>query len=151
MTCKFIKKGNIFESTCEAWVNPVNCIGVMGSGLALAFKIKFPDMFKEYKKICDEQKLFPGLVHIYCSENPKYIINFPTQDDLSPSRIVYISSGLVNLAYEVKHLDIKSIALCALGCGLGGLKWENVKPLIECFAESLPDTMVEVYEPLEDD
>jgi O-acetyl-ADP-ribose deacetylase (regulator of RNase III) len=148
---KLISNGNIFESKCEAWVNPVNCIGVMGAGLALAFKRKFPQMFKEYKQVCKKKKLIPGLVHVWQGKNPKYIINFPTKDDLSPSKLIYISTGLITLVKEVKDRDIKSIAIPALGSGLGGLNWKNVKYYLDLFSEDLPEVIVEVYEPLEDE
>jgi O-acetyl-ADP-ribose deacetylase (regulator of RNase III) len=145
----FIKNGNIFESKCEAWCNPVNCISVMGAGLALAFKLKFPKMFKEYRRVCKEGKLRPGIIHVWenTNEHPKYVINFPTKDDLSPSELVYISSGLLTLINTIEEKGIKSVALPGLGVGLGGLPWLDVKTLIDKFAEKLPDLIIEAYEP----
>lgn len=145
------RKGDLFESGCEALVNTVNCIGIMGAGLAAAFKKKFPKMNQAYIKICKEGKLRPGLMHIWENPtgNPKYVINFPTKDDLSPSKLEYITDGLDKLKQVVEKYSIKSIGVPALGCGLGGLPWGVVKTHIENFADDLPeDTKVLIYEPL---
>ena len=145
------RNGDLFESGCEALVNTVNCIGVMGAGLAFAFRKKFPQMNQDYIKICKAKALRPGLMHIWTNSegNPKYIINFPTKDDLSPSKLKYITSGLDKLKQVVESRGIKSIAIPALGCGLGGLPWGVVQTHIENFAKSLPeDTKVLIYEPL---
>jgi O-acetyl-ADP-ribose deacetylase (regulator of RNase III) len=144
------RKGNLFESECEALVNTVNCIGVMGAGLAHAFKKKFPQMNVDYIKCCKEG-LRPGTMHVW--ENPagkpKFIINFPTKDDLSPSKLGYITDGLDALKQVVIAKKIVTIAIPALGCGLGGLSWGVVKTHIENFADDLPETTkVFIYEPL---
>jgi O-acetyl-ADP-ribose deacetylase (regulator of RNase III) len=146
-----ITKGNIFASKCEAICNAVNCIGIMGGGLALAFKKRYPDMFKEYVEICKQGKLAPGFMHVWNNPTPppNYIINFPTKDDLSPSELVYISSGLLTLRKEMLDKHINSIGIPALGCGLGGLLWEDVLPLLKQFYESFDDSIdMEIYEPL---
>lgn len=145
------RKGDIFQSECEAIVNAVNCIGVMGAGLALAFKKKFPKMFNDYKKYCNEGKLRPGRMHVWetGSDNPKYIINFPTKDDLSPSKMEYIVDGLETLKETIASNNIKTIGIPALGSGLGGLDYDDVCPLLENFADSLPeDVRVILYDPL---
>lgn len=145
------KKGDIFESGCEALVNCVNCISIMGAGLAYQFKKKFPQMNVDYIKTCKEGKLRPGIMHVWENPagNPKYIINFPTKDDLSPSKLEYITSGLEALKDVVESKGIKSIAIPGIGCGLGGLAWGVVKTHIENFADSLPeDVKVTIYEPL---
>jgi O-acetyl-ADP-ribose deacetylase (regulator of RNase III) len=144
------RKGDIFESGCEAICNPCNCLGIMGAGLAAAFKKRFPQMNKDYIKICRAKALKPGLLHIWRNPegNPKYIINFPTKDDLSPSKLEYITSGLDKLKEVVGKYNIKSIGIPALGSGLGGLPWGVVKTHIENFAKKLPDTKVVIYEPL---
>lgn len=143
-------KGDIFQSGCEALVNPVNTLGKMGAGLAYAFKKKFPQMNKDYIKVCNAKALRPGFMHIWTNPegNPKYIINFPTKDDLSPSKLEYITSGLDKLKTVVEKRNIKSIAVPALGSGLGKLPWGVVKTHIENFAKSLSDTKVLIYEPL---
>lgn len=141
-------KGDIFESNCEALVNAVNCVGKMGKGLALQFKKRFPEMFLDYQSAC-RAGLRPGTMHVWSkSENPKYIINFPTKDDLSPSKIEYVKDGLVALEKIVKELKIKSIALPALGCGLGGLRWGQVQNLLVEFSKKIPeDCELIVFEP----
>lgn len=143
------KQGDMFESNCEALVNAVNCIGIMGAGLAYAFKRKFPKMHVDYIQYCKDGKLRPGVMHVwenYCE--PKYIINFPTKDDLSPSKLEYITSGLSNLKEVIEFRQIKSVAVPALGSGLGGLNYETVKPHLERFARDLPNVKIIFYLPL---
>lgn len=150
MSCEY-RKGDIFQSECEAICNPCNCIGVMGAGLAYAFKKKFPKMNQDYIKVCKAGKLRPGLMHIWTNpdNNPKYIINFPTKDDLSPSKLKYVTDGLDKLKQIIKSREIKSIAIPALGSGLGGLSWGVVKTHIENMANDLPESIkVLIYEPL---
>ncbi len=144
------RQGDIFQSECEALVNAVNCIGIMGAGLAYAFKKKFPKMHVDYIQYCKDGKLRPGSMHVWSNPDggPKYIINFPTKDDLSPSKLEYVTSGLSNLKEAIKINQIKSIALPALGCGLGGLPWGVVKTHLENFADNMgEDTKVLIYEP----
>ena len=140
----FFVKENIFDSTAEAVVNPVNCIGVMGAGLALRFKEKFPANFKEYEKICKAGELvLGGLFIVEQNTSPKYIINFPTKDhwrDKSDSRDIRL--GLKTLKKEILLQEIKTIAIPALGCGLGGLDWSEVKNIIE---EELKDLSVQIF------
>ncbi len=125
---------NILETSCEAFVNTVNCVGVMGKGLALQVKIKFPNCFEEYKLACANNTLNVGNVLVHKTglvTNPKYIISFPTKTHWKyPSKLSYIESGLKALVKAVKEHDIKSLAIPALGCGLGGLNWDDVFPLI---------------------
>lgn len=144
-----LRKGDLFQSGCEAIVNAVNCIGISGAGLALAFRKKFPEMHDDYVKVCREHKLKPGQMHVWEGSNPKFIINFPTKNDLKPSQMSFITSGLVALKNEIEERGIKSIAIPALGCGLGGLDYKKVKVLIEEFATQVPDVQVVLYEPLE--
>lgn len=143
-------KGNIFTSDTEAIVNPVNCVGVMGKGLALELKKRFPDNFEEYKKACEAKLLSPGKMLTYEASkdtSPRYVINFPTKDHWrQASKLVYVESGLISLRDEIKRLGIKSIALPALGCGLGGLDWELVKPAIEIILDDVECEVI-VFEP----
>mgnify|MGYP000880146280 FL=1 len=129
------KNGDILKEDAEAIVNTINCVGVMGKGLALQFKNKYPENFIQYKQACKEYKVQIGKMFIYHTEqfiNPKYIINFPTKKDWrSNSKIEYIENGLDDLIKVIKELDIKSIAIPPLGCGLGGLDWTIVKQIIE--------------------
>lgn len=144
------KSGDIFKSGCEAICNAVNCVGVSGAGLALAFKKKFPKMYAEYRNFCNEGKLRPGNMHVWENDNndPKYIINFPTKDDLSPSKLEYIIDGLVALREVIDSKNIKTIGIPAIGSGLGGLSYNDVCPLLEEFADSLPEgVFVTLYDP----
>lgn len=146
------RKSNIFESDCEAWVNATNSVGVMGKGLALIFKQKFPDMYKDYAKICRGKKLNPGGIHIWenFKNNPKYIINFATKNHWrNPSQLEWVIIGLNNLRLSILDKKIKSIAVPSLGCGLGGLDYKDVKNVIEQWSKTLPnDVKIILYEPL---
>jgi O-acetyl-ADP-ribose deacetylase (regulator of RNase III) len=148
---EFIKKGDLLKSNAEALVNTVNCVGVMGRGIALQFKKKFPENFATYKKACDTKELTPGnvlVVDMGKMFNPRYIINFPTKDHWrAKSRIEDIAAGLESLVAVVRDRKIKSIAIPPLGCGLGGLDWTDVRPLILRAFEKLTDVQVSVFEP----
>lgn len=146
-------KGNLLDANAEAYVNTVNCVGVMGKGIALQFKERFPDNFKMYRQVCARKELRPGMMLVYdggfkYDQRPRYIINFPTKDHWrSRSRIAWIDTGLVALVKEVEGRGIKSIAIPALGCNNGGLEWNEVLPRIEAMFAVLPDVHVLLYEP----
>lgn len=144
-------RGDILKANAEALVNTVNCVGIMGRGIALQFRKKFPDNYAEYRDLCDKGKLMIGtmLVHdLHSLMNPRYIINFPTKRHWKgKSRIEDIEAGLKTLAEEVRALGIRSIAIPPLGCGLGGLKWNDVRPRIEKAFRDLPSVEVILYEP----
>ncbi len=145
------KQGNLLEEKTEAIVNTVNCVGVMGKGIALQFKQAFPENFKLYKKACDTKELQPGMMLTFFTGdllNPRYIINFPTKRHWKgKSRIEDVQSGLDALLEEIRRLDIRSIAIPPLGCGNGGLNWDVVKPLIVNSFTSLPDIQALIFEP----
>ena len=146
-----LTKGDILKADAEALINTVNCVGVMGRGIALQFRKAFPENFKVYKSACERKKLHPGMM-LVCDlnrfENPKYVINFPTKRHWKgKSKIEDIESGLKALVEEVNQHNIRSIAIPPLGCGLGGLKWEQVKPMIQNAFENLLDVHVLLYEP----
>ena len=144
------KQGNLLEENIEALVNTVNCVGVMGKGIALQFKQAFPENFKQYKKACDAKEVQPGQMFTISTGKlfPKYIINFPTKRHWrGKSKIEDIESGLKALVEEVERLDIKSIAIPPLGCGNGGLKWAQVKPMIANALAGLLDVRVVIFEP----
>ena len=148
------KNGDIFESKCEAIVNTVNTKGVMGKGLALEFKKRFPQNFIAYKKACIENKVTVGKIFIFDNglfENTRYIFNFPTKDHYkAKSKIEYIQDGLLDMIRKIKELNIKSIAIPPLGCGLGGLEWNKVKKVIIDYCENLNDSIdFIIYEPIE--
>ena len=148
---EFIPKGDLLKSDAEALVNTVNCVGVMGRGIALQFKKKFPENFAAYKKACDTKGLTLGnvlVVDMGKMFNPRYIINFPTKDHWrAKSKIEDIAAGLESLVTVVRDRRIKSIAIPPLGCGLGGLDWTDVRPLILRAFEELTDVQVSVFEP----
>ena len=145
------KFGDILAADAEALVNTVNCVGVMGKGIALQFKMKYPENYKIYKKICDQGRMMVGKVLIVeqiSSANPRYIVNFPTKRHWKGKSIIQdISKGLDSLIVEVKRLKIKSIAIPALGSGLGGLDWLQVKSIIIDAFSQFPDVDVLLYEP----
>lgn len=144
-------QGNLLEAQVEVLVNTVNTQGIMGKGIALQFKKAFPEMFKDYQKACKNGEVQIGRVHIYETKSltgPRFIINFPTKKHWSESSSLdYIKSGLKSLIEEILFRGIKSIALPPLGCGLGGLKWENVFPLIEEAFANLSEVKVCLYPP----
>ena len=144
-------QGDILGATAEAIVNAVNTVGVMGKGLALQFARAFPEMLAEYKRACKAGEVQPGRMHIYRLPGPawpQYVINFPTKRHWRDrSQIEDIADGLDALANAIQRLGIKSIAIPALGCGLGGLKWSEVLPLIETRLGDLQDVRILVYEP----
>jgi O-acetyl-ADP-ribose deacetylase (regulator of RNase III) len=147
-----LAKGNLLKADAEALVNTVNCVGHMGKGIALQFKKAFPDNFKSYERVCKANEMRPGKMFIYDTGNiwnPRYIINFPTKRHWrGKSRLEDIKSGLKALVEDVRKLNISSIAVPPLGCGLGGLHWDTVRSLIEDAFSSLPDVQVLLFEPV---
>lgn len=147
-----LTQGDLLEQhEVDAILNAVNCVGVMGKGIALQFKTRWPANFTAYAAVCKAGKLRPGhvLTHDLGKQaRPRYIINFPTKDHWrSASAIDFIRDGLVDLVAEVRRLGIRSIAIPALGCGNGGLVWADVRPLIESAFSPLPDVEVRLFEP----
>lgn len=144
------KMGDLFNENVEALVNPVNCVGIMGKGIAKTFKQKYPQMFEEYRKACQLNKVKIGEMFIV-KENNKTIICFPTKTDWRlNSKIGYIQKGLYALNHEIVKHDIKSIAIPALGCGNGGLDWEYVKPFIDSHLLILSESVkIIVFEPIQ--
>lgn len=145
------KIGDLFNDNAEAIVNTVNCVGVMGRGIALQFKKHYPENFKEYETKCKLGEMIPGRVFVFETNsfiNPKYIINFPAKRHWrGASRIEDIESGLVDLANAINIHNIKSIAIPPLGSGLGGLNWLLVKSKIEAAFTHMKDVGINVYEP----
>ena len=146
-----LTQGDILRADAEALVNTVNCVGVMGRGLALQFKKVFPDNFNGYREACERKELQPGKMFIYEINrlyNPRYVINFPTKRHWKgKSRIEDIEAGLQALVIEVRKRDIHSIAIPPLGCGLGGLRWTDVRTRIEEAFQDMTDVRVFLYEP----
>lgn len=143
--------GDILTADAEALVNTVNCVGIMGRGIALQFRKAFPDNFKAYEAICRRGELYPGQMFIYATgslTNPRYVINFPTKRHWKgKSRLADIESGLTALVSDIRRLRIHSIAIPPLGCGLGGLDWTEVRPRIERALAAVPDVRVLLFAP----
>jgi O-acetyl-ADP-ribose deacetylase (regulator of RNase III) len=148
------KKGDILSEDVEALVNTVNCVGIMGRGIALQFKNAFPENFKAYVAACDRNEVLPGRMLVFETgrlTNPKYIINFPTKRHWrGKSRIEDVDAGLVALVNEIRSRKIRSVAIPPLGSGLGGLDWSKVRPRIENSLRTLSDVKVVVFEPSAD-
>ncbi len=170
-----VRPGDIFAEDVEALVNTVNCVGVMGKGLALQFKRRYPENFAEYAYACSQGEVRPGrmyVVHLdsrpqlavaeepqqaYMFESapppspapePRCIINFPTKDHWRRnSTIEYIDAGLRDLAQVIRRERITSIAVPALGCDLGGLDWRVVEPRIKAALDQIDDLDVVILEP----
>lgn len=145
------KTGDIFKTDAEALVNSVNCVGVMGRGIALQFKNMYPENFKAYAGACKREEVRPGRMFVFETgqlTNPRYIINFPTKRHWrGKSRIEDIESGMKALVEEIRARDIRSIAMPPLATDLGGLRWQDVRPLIETSMQELEDIQVIVFEP----
>jgi len=146
-----LRTGDILKADAEAIVNTVNCVGIMGRGIALQFKKAFPANFRAYALACGDGEVQPGKMFVFDTgsfTNPRYIINFPTKRHWKgKSRIEDIDSGLAALAREVSERGIKSVAIPPLGAGLGGLDWRDVCPRIEAALCDLPGLDVLIYEP----
>ena len=146
-----LRTGNILLTDAEALVNTVNCVGIMGRGIALQFKKAFPENYKAYKIACDRKEVQLGKMFVYDLarlENPRYIINFPTKQHWrNKSRLADIKSGLQDFVAEIKRRKINSVAIPPLGCGLGGLNWDDVLSLIRAAMEELPEVTAFVFEP----
>jgi O-acetyl-ADP-ribose deacetylase (regulator of RNase III)/uncharacterized protein YwgA len=139
--------GDILQSKAQTLVNTVNCVGVMGKGIALEFKKRFPEMFEDYAERCARKEVKPGVPYLYKTLFPPQIVNFPTKDHWkSVSRIADIDRGLQHLASHYREWGITSLAIPPLGCGNGQLEWKAVGPLIWRYASQM-DIPLELYAP----
>ncbi len=136
-------QGNLFDSKCQVIVNTVNCKGVMGKGIALEFKYRYPKMYEKYVVDCEKGTIKPGVLTLWKGSRP-WILNFPTKLDWKfPSRIGFIEKGLESFVKNYKKWNIKSIAFPKLGTQHGKLDWKDVKRLMYQYLEPLND--LEVY------
>ena len=140
--------GNIFESGSQTIVNTVNCVGIMGKGIAAEFKTRYPEMFKDYVGRCEQKKVNSGVPYLFKeSMFSPHVINFPTKTHWrAASRIEDIEKGLQILTKKYKEWEIESIAVPPLGCGNGQLLWESVGPLLYRYLSEL-DIPVKIYAP----
>lgn len=128
----------MLDSTAQTLVNTVNCVGVMGKGIALEFKRRYPAMFKEYVSMCERGLVNPGVPFCF-NGGGHQILNFPTKNHWKArSRIDDIERGLKHLRARYRDWNIESIAVPPLGCGNGGLDWADVRVLIEKYLGDLP-------------
>ena len=145
------KTGDILAEEAEALVNTVNCVGIMGRGIALQFKRAYPENFKAYAVRCRRNEMQPGSVFVFETGEmlrARYIINFPTKRHWrGKSRIEDIESGLVSLKEEIRSRGIRSIAIPPLGSGLGGLDWSEVRARLEAALEEFDEVKVVIFEP----
>ena len=145
------EQGNLLDADVEALVNTVNTVGIMGKGIALMFKERFPDNFREYAAACKDGEVRLG--EMFVTENhellgPRWIVNFPTKDHWrSRTRLEWIEQGMEALVRVIKEKRISSIAVPPLGCGNGGLNWRDVKPVIESALAEVEGLAATVYEP----
>lgn len=140
-------RGDIFKSPAQVLTNTVNCVGVMGKGIALEFKSRYPQMYEDYKVRCDQGEVKSGEPYLW-EDDSAQILNFPTKRHWRDNSLLQdIEDGLKYLAGSYERIGIQSIAMPPLGCGLGGLKWSDVQPLIVKHLGAIPDLDVYVYEP----
>lgn len=138
---KFVNT-SLLSSNVQTVVNTVNTVGVMGKGLAAEFKARAPDMYKQYRILCDKNLFKVGQLWLW-KKQPQWILNFPTKEHWkNPSRIEYIEAGLIKFVEKYEEQGIREISFPRLGCGNGGLNWDDVRPLMERHLGKLPITIL---------
>lgn len=146
-----VAHGDLLAADVDALVNTVNCVGVMGKGIAIQFKRRFPDVFLAYAKACKQGEVRIGHMHVTPIQQitgPRLVINFPTKKHWrSPSRLEYIDAGLIDLKRVIREYDIKSIAIPPLGAGNGGLDWRDVEARLREAFTDMPDVVIRLYAP----
>ncbi len=131
--------GTVFNTNAKTLVNTVNCFGVMGAGIALEFKLRYPEMFKKYKEMCNNGEYKIGRPRLHKLDKIE-ILNFPTKNHWkAPSKMEWIEDGLEYFSHNYKRASITSIAFPKLGTNNGGLKWELVRPVMEKYFNELED------------
>jgi O-acetyl-ADP-ribose deacetylase (regulator of RNase III) len=144
-------RGDLFNADVDALVNPVNTVAVMGKGLALIFRRRYPANYESYAAACRSGQVQTGRVYVTESDvrpGPRWIINLPTKQDWrKPSQLQWITDGLLDLRRFLERNDVRSVAIPALGAGLGGLAWPVVRREIEAVFAALPSVDVQVFEP----
>jgi O-acetyl-ADP-ribose deacetylase (regulator of RNase III) len=139
-------RGNIFASRAQVLVNTVNCVGVMGKGVALEFRRRFPEMYADYRRVCEQGRLRPGQILPYRKSAP-WILNFAVKDDWRhPSRMEWVESCLSKFTENYRVLGIKSVAMPWIGAMNGRLPWPEVHAMMVSYLSDLPDLDIEVVE-----
>lgn len=132
---------SILDSQAQTLVNTINTVGVMGKGLASAMRDRYPDMFTAYKRLCDAGEIDIGKLWLWKASD-QWVLNFPTKKHWrNPSKLEYVEAGLQKFAQEYDRKGIFEISFPRLGCGNGGLKWDDVRPLMERYLGPLPITV----------
>lgn len=147
MSVEKINNSNIFKSNCQTLVNTVNCVGVMGAGIALEFKYRYPEMFERYVKLCNEHHIQIGKLWIYNVPNKNNkVLNFPTKNHFKyPSKYEYIEKGLERFLETYKEKGVESIAFPMLGARNGGLDPEKIEKIMCSYLDKC-EIPVEIYE-----
>lgn len=146
MTLTIIKNRNIFDSQCQTIVNTVNCVGVMGKGLALEMKKRYPNMFDKYKDYCDKGLIDIGKLWLYKHSDDKWILNFPTKKHWkNGSEYEYIEEGMKKFVETYQEKGITTIAFPMLGCNNGGLEKEVVIQIMTKYLIKCDNLIVEIY------
>ncbi|MBB2166923.1 macro domain-containing protein [Gluconacetobacter aggeris] len=136
------RRTSLLESSAQTLVNTVNCVGVMGKGLAQAFKEREPQMFAAYKRICGQHLLEPGKLWLWRGSS-SWVLNFPTKQHWrNSSKLEWIEAGLAKFVLAYKSQGITEISFPKLGCGNGNLDWDEVRPVMEAYLGRLP---IKVY------
>ena len=136
------RRTSLFESSAQTLVNTVNCVGVMGKGIAREFKDREPDMFSAYKRVCDQKLLAPGKLWLWRGTD-FWTLNFPTKMHWrSPSKLEWVEAGLDKFVNSYEAAGIREISFPRLGCGNGGLEWDEVRPMMERYLSRLP---IQIY------
>ena len=139
-------KGNLFNSSAQTLVNTVNCVGVMGKGVALEFRRRFPDMFVAYQHVCEKRALMPGQILPY-RKGSHWVLNFAVKNDWKhSSRMEWVKSCLERFVARYQELGITSVAMPWLGAMNGGLPWDQVRVLIRSYLAPLTDIETELVE-----
>lgn len=146
LTVSIISNRNIFDTQCQTIVNTVNCVGVMGKGIALEMKNRYPDMFEKYKTFCDNKLIDIGKLWLYKNQDDKWILNFPTKTHWQyQSEYDYIEKGMQKFIETYKDKNIKSIAFPMLGCSNGGLNEEKVLEIMMKYFSKCDELIIEIY------
>lgn len=148
MTLRYRPGGNLVEDDADVLVCAVNCVGVMGKGVALAFRLKWPEVMGDYRRACNTGEMHPGACFLFPLPDGRRWAALATKDSWRrPSQYLWVDSGLLDLVRELKATGAKSVALPALGCGNGRLEWPRVHQMIARRFESVPYMDVRVYAP----